>query len=273
MNYYQFHMGDYAAHTRGLSLLEDLAYRRLLDLYYLNERPLNGRSTELAREIGMRDNADEVAYILGKFFTENEDGEWVNSRAQSEIDAYKTKAEQQSRAGKASAEARKSKTYEPKATPVERPLNDRSTNQEPRTKNHKPIEERRRATRLPDDWRPSLELSEWARVERPDLDTSKTIASFGDYWRGKAGKDGAKLDWDATFRNWVRNERSTPVQRPFNASGMTAAEEAQREADRRNARRPGPDRGLENLSKSLAAAVPMPPEVRERLAKAQGAAA
>ena len=45
MNYYPFHIGDYASHTRHLTLMEDLAYRRLLDLYYLHERPLNARST------------------------------------------------------------------------------------------------------------------------------------------------------------------------------------------------------------------------------------
>jgi len=35
MHYYQFNIGDYASHTRHLSDLEDLAYRRLLDAYYL----------------------------------------------------------------------------------------------------------------------------------------------------------------------------------------------------------------------------------------------
>ncbi|NDH69342.1 MAG: DUF1376 domain-containing protein, partial [Gammaproteobacteria bacterium] len=33
MHYYQFHIGDYKSHTHHLSLLEDLAYRRLLDFY------------------------------------------------------------------------------------------------------------------------------------------------------------------------------------------------------------------------------------------------
>ena len=37
MNYYPFHLGDYAARTAHLEPMEDLAYRRLLDLYYLGE--------------------------------------------------------------------------------------------------------------------------------------------------------------------------------------------------------------------------------------------
>ena len=32
MNYYNFHIGDYARRTRHLTVLEDLFYRRLLDL-------------------------------------------------------------------------------------------------------------------------------------------------------------------------------------------------------------------------------------------------
>ncbi len=40
MNYYPFHIGDYAKKTRHLSWDEDMAYRRLIDAYYLHEGPL-----------------------------------------------------------------------------------------------------------------------------------------------------------------------------------------------------------------------------------------
>ena len=42
MHYFQFNIGDYASHTRHLTLMEDLAYRRLLDLYYMREGCLVG---------------------------------------------------------------------------------------------------------------------------------------------------------------------------------------------------------------------------------------
>lgn len=38
MNYFPFHVGDYAAHTAHLEPLEDLAYRRMLDAYYLRAK-------------------------------------------------------------------------------------------------------------------------------------------------------------------------------------------------------------------------------------------
>lgn len=84
MNFFPWHIGDYAAHTRNLSLLEDLAYRRLLDAYYLAEQPFNGSPTDVAREIGMRDQVVEVEYILGKFF-ERDGDVWRNKRADLEI--------------------------------------------------------------------------------------------------------------------------------------------------------------------------------------------
>ena len=129
MHYFQFNIGDYASHTQRLSLLEDLAYRRLLDEYYLHERPLNSGLTSVARQIGMRDHEDAVQFVLESFFQLTEDG-WINKRADQEIAHYKGKIEQASKAGRASAERR---------------LNGRSTNvqptnnQQPITNKHKPI--------------------------------------------------------------------------------------------------------------------------------------
>lgn len=45
-------------------------------------------------------------------------------------------------------------------------------------------------------------------VQRPDIDPGKTFDSFRDYWIAKPGKDGRKLDWTATWHNWVRNQNS-----------------------------------------------------------------
>lgn len=52
MNYYSFHIGHYAAHTRYLNLIEDLAYRRMLDMYYGTEKPLPLEPEKIAREVG-----------------------------------------------------------------------------------------------------------------------------------------------------------------------------------------------------------------------------
>ena len=128
MHYYQFNIGDYVSHTRHLSPIEDIAYRRLLDAYYLSERPLNSGLTSVARQIGLRDFEQEVKIVLDEFFKLTEDG-WINIRADKEIAHFKGKIEQASKAGKASAERRSNA----RSTDVQ-PTN----NQEPITNNHKP---------------------------------------------------------------------------------------------------------------------------------------
>ena len=122
MHYYQFHIGDYATHTRHLTPIEDIAYRRLLDIYYLHERPLSDCLTTVARQINMREYETEVDLVLTEFF-DHIDGGYINRRADKEIQHYKAKVEQASRAGKASAERRN---------------NGRSTDVQP-TNNHKPL--------------------------------------------------------------------------------------------------------------------------------------
>ena len=139
LNYYSFHIGDYAAHTRNLSLLEDLAYRRLLDAYYLAERPLSGCAADVAREIGMRDHVAEVEYVLGKFF-DRTDGGWANKRADAEIRHFSDKKQKASDAGKASAKRRSkagSTSVEKNATDVDVFATDvqPTNNQEPITSN------------------------------------------------------------------------------------------------------------------------------------------
>ena len=85
MHYYQFHIGDYVTHTKHLTLLEDLAFRRLLDHYYLHEQPI--RQREIARQIGMRDHEQEVLSVLEEFFVSTENG-YINPRADKEIAKY-----------------------------------------------------------------------------------------------------------------------------------------------------------------------------------------
>ena len=86
MHFYKFHIGDYMSHTRHISLLEDLAYRRLLDFYFLHEQPIKHR--DAARQIGMRDHEEDVLTILNEFFLSTENG-FINVRADKEIAEFR----------------------------------------------------------------------------------------------------------------------------------------------------------------------------------------
>jgi len=120
MHYYQFN-GDYKSHTHHLSLIEDLAFRRLLDHYYLHEHPIKQR--DIARQIGMREHEQDVLTVLNEFFVSTENG-FINPRADDEIAKYRKFIED----GKRGAAKRwlKGDDSPPIATPIA-------------TINHKPI--------------------------------------------------------------------------------------------------------------------------------------
>ena len=63
-------------------------------------------------------------------------------------------------------------------------------------------------TRLPEDWTLPEPWRQWATETRPDLDAETVADSFRDFWVAKPGKDGRKADWLATWRNWVRNQKT-----------------------------------------------------------------
>ena len=131
MNFYPFHIGDYAAHTRHLSFMEDLAYRRLIDQYYLDESPLKGEPALIARRIGMSDFSSDVQYILETFF--EKDGDlWVSKRCDGEIAKYRLKADSARNANRIKSEKLSVLKSEQKSEPNQIV----TKNQEPITKNH-----------------------------------------------------------------------------------------------------------------------------------------
>ena len=106
MHFYSFNIGDYMSHTVHLSLMEDLAYRRCLDIYYLHEKPLPEDIGEVARLIRMPQHKPEVTQVLKEFFTHDVGKGWTNPRTDEEIEKYQGKIQSAIRAGKASALAR-----------------------------------------------------------------------------------------------------------------------------------------------------------------------
>ena len=128
MHYYQFHIGDYKSHTHHLSLIEDLAYRRLLDHYYLHELAIKQR--DIARQIGMKDHEQEVLTVLDEFFISTEDG-YIHARADLEIAKFREFAE----AGKRGAAKRWAKGGDGEAISPPNPTPIATINHKPITNN------------------------------------------------------------------------------------------------------------------------------------------
>jgi uncharacterized protein YdaU (DUF1376 family) len=217
MHYYSFNIGDYASHTRHLTAMEDLAYRRLLDLYYLHEQPLNSGLTVVARAINMRGNEDEVKLVLEEFFQLVEGKGWVNSRADQEIAKYHGKLEAASRAGLASA----AKRSNARSTDVQ--LNKK---QETINNNQEPIVKTKAMT-IPS----GVSLSTWQDFIQ--IRKSKKAAVTASAIRGidrEAAKAGWTLEqalieccargWAGFKAEWVNKDQGNKTQHQINQEGI-----------------------------------------------------
>ena len=203
MHYYQFNIGDYKSHTEHLSEMEDLTYRRLLDWYYLHETPIPLEINETARQIRMRSHSECITTVLQEYFERTEIG-WIHHRADKEIAKTGEKSEKAS----ASAKARWNRAKDANALQTQSESN-ATHNTEHITQDTKPKVKTQRGTRLTKDFLFTGEWIAFCKQERPDLEPVKTFEQFKDYW--VSAPKGTKLDWFATWRNWVRNQ-SAPKQ-------------------------------------------------------------
>jgi uncharacterized protein YdaU (DUF1376 family) len=97
MIWYKFHIGDYLTHTVHLSDAEDLAYRRLLDLYYMSEKAIPLDTESVARKIRL--DLDITESVLNEFFEHSENG-YYNHRCHVEIAKYNHQVENNRQLGK-----------------------------------------------------------------------------------------------------------------------------------------------------------------------------
>ena len=245
MHYYQFHIGDYKSHTHHLSLMEDCAYRRLLDFYYLNEKPINQR--DVARQIGMREHEQDVLTVLNEFFISAPEG-FIHPRADREIAKYKEFAE----AGKRGAAKRWS-------TPSQQEANGEA-NSPPNpppiaTNNHKPLTINHINT--PDGvdilvWQDFVSMRKKKRAPITDrvVEGLQKEAEIAGWSLNDALKECVVRGWQAFKAEWV-------------AKPVNKADQVFTTVPSRFERDPA----LIAVEQKLKEAVPMPPEIREYMAR------
>jgi uncharacterized protein YdaU (DUF1376 family) len=216
MHHYPHYIKAFKAATAHLTRVQRSLYREAIDLYYDLEHPWDAADFDgWAHKLQARsdDEKADLRLVQKEFFPEV-DGCFRNERCDREILKYQSLIASASAAGKASAEKRKNA----KATPVERPLASRSTNQNQNQNQTSPNgdvaagagNKASKGSRLPKEWAPSTDDLAFILAQRPDLNPKTTAEMFRDYWHSKPGKDGVRVDWPATWRNWVRNQRVLP---------------------------------------------------------------
>lgn len=99
---------------------------------------------------------------------------------------------------------------------------------------------------FPDEWK------EFCVNERPELNPVQTFDKFKDYWIAQAGQKGVKLDWFATWRNWVRNTNA-PKQNPADIVRLTVPSKNE------------PDPALEKIKADEKKAAPLPDHIRQAM--------
>lgn len=86
-----------------------------------------------------------------------------------------------------------------------------------------------RATRIPDGWTPAAEEQLQTEAQAADVDLHRELERFRDYWQAQGGQRGRRVDWQATWRNWLRKAIDDKPQRngrppPANSKGADYAE-------------------------------------------------
>lgn len=230
MNYFEFYAGDYLRDTGALTLAEHGAFLLLMAAYYATEKPLPSDNPTLFRLVrAMSEDEQNAAIKVAEMYfpVSDVDGLRHNLRADQEIPKARARIEAARENGK-----RGGRPPKPKSNPLGfDPVTQQEPSGVPSMKApHTPCSiskskaiAAKRGTRLPDDWKPSKDELQWAMTERTDIAIGAEVERFRDYWIAQPGAKGVKLDWSATWRNWVRNARhvngtatTTPTKtRPF----------------------------------------------------------
>lgn len=210
MHYYQFSIGDYRAATTHLSNEEDLAYRRLLDMYYDTEKPIPTDTTWVARRL--RVGVNVVLSVLEDMFNLTDEG-WRHARCDDVIAQYHAMAEKNRANGKRGGRKKNSVGNEKNpvgddSEPIAKAtINHEQVNQEPFV--DAPPTGKAKGKRLSPDWQLPKAWGEWT-LETMGWETATVrleAEKFRDYWVATSGRNAAKLDWEATWRNWCRNAK------------------------------------------------------------------
>jgi len=212
MHYYKKNIGDYFKKAGRLSMLQHGAYTLLIDTCYDREQfPTRDQAIEWTWASSPEEIC-AVDFVLHKFFVVR-DSIFVQTRIEEELEKYHEISSINKQIAIERETNRKSNI-----TKRVNSVNEAPPNHKPLTNNHiKEVKEKTAsASRLPIDWEPDCNEIEFCKSTRPDLDIQSIADSFRDYWISIPGTKGKKLDWNATWRNWIRNSRQSTFKKQEN---------------------------------------------------------
>ena len=211
--YYKAYPRDFMEGTIGMPFELKGAYRLLLDLIYMQAGRLLDDPKYISGHLGCSvrawGNYRAALVKLGKI---QADGKFIsNFRATLEIDKLEIISDKQ----RENASQPRKNNRLPKAMDEPKPSH---TEPEPDKKKREAIaspKEAVRGSRLASDWTLPSDWLDWsvkAGLSEPDI--RREAERFRDYWISKPGREAVKVDWQATWRNWMRKRIDDAKPRP-----------------------------------------------------------
>lgn len=204
----QLYVADYLGDTRHLTTEQHGAYLLLLMTMWRSGGRLPNDPKKLSRIVGCTPSRwTRIAGDVLVYFDLN-DGDLTNKRLTVELEKASEKSIKRAVLGSLGGKAKALKTSksdlaiatvllkhssEPELEPEERTPEERSSGVA-----------RTRASRLHVDWEPDEIDRAYASAKGLAPAAIAAMAErFRNHWTAKSGKDATKLDWAATWRNWV----------------------------------------------------------------------
>lgn len=203
----RFFPSDWLGGTRGMTAAETGIYVTLIMTMYEHGKPLVNDVGRLARLCGASNSVFKstlnALISQGKILISDE-GIW-NERVGRELFYVSEKSSVGREAANARWYKKDNKNNDSADANALQTQSERNANQKPDTRYIKKdtIVSQKKGERLPDHFIPDLAFAQ--REGFTEQQSQKLFENFKDYWKSKTGKDATKLDWQATWRNWVRS--------------------------------------------------------------------
>lgn len=207
----------YLADTVHLSTIEHGAYLLLLMCMWRSGGSLPNDAKQLAKFTRL--SPKQFARIwpsLEPFFHVEEDRIWHGK-----LQDFLVAVRQKSAKASDSARAKWRKTKETQHADASPEQCERNAIHKPRSKKETTsVVSKKTGSRLPEDWVLTKGLGEWAIAQGMDPPQVRVEADkFRDHWHSVPGAKGRKLDWPATWRNWIRKALESAPRTPSPANG------------------------------------------------------
>jgi len=208
MHYYKRNLGDYAKKAGRLTMLQHGAYTLLIDSCYDRELfPTLEQALEWTWA-STEAEVEAVKFVLGRFFTLDKDGCYVQDRILAELLHYQKNAD----INKRIADEREAKRREKRTNRVQ-VVDEATPNQEPLTTNHKPVKNIATVVAPPEGvsdsvWQEfvSHRKSKKARVTQLVIDGIQKEASIAGWSLEDALKETIVRNWQSFKADWVKDE-------------------------------------------------------------------